>query len=463
MRAYETQIPMYSPQPMYRAPIPQALLQASMRQNPAAVTHPILQLQRLYGNRVVQRSLASVHQQARQSEVAPAVESMIQRARGGGQALERTVRRKMERALGVDFSHVRIHTGQEADTLNRAVQARAFTTGGDIFFRAGEYTPESWKGRELLAHELTHVVQQNGNLQRRLVIGQPNDMYEQEADQVAQAVMQRDEQPVRQRTGSTRVSRRSAPVVQRRVSFDVLDWNAAKLGPPTLQNSPDGRLIIVSPSGQISISALVQVNGTAGDPCAGYQIGTTQTAWMAWTVVWYHGQNVRDGSITVRHRAVMPMRDPAPGGNIWYDPTGGRNVGSVSMCGDSIGVFHRDSPWHAIPKARNNSVVSGNPLNYLRGYTRGLHLVAYLTARDPGGNFLRLPLRFLYWNSIQDFTFTPNFANPRSMWGHTGQVQVNIGSQGSGVTTDAPYFTTSGPHFNTHFNNSANWDINERQ
>jgi len=98
----------------------------------------------------------------------------------------------------------------------------------------------------------------------------------------------------------------------------------------------------------------------------------------------------------------------------------------------------------------------------LRSYTRGLHLVAYLTARDPAGNFLRSPLRFMYWNSLQDFTFTPNFANPLQMWAHTGQVRVNIGSRGSGATADAPYFTVSGPHFNDHFNNSANWRIDER-
>jgi hypothetical protein len=94
--------------------------------------------------------------------VEPEVESAIQGARGGGQAMDGGTRGAMEGAFGVDFGGVRIHTGAHADSLNRAVQARAFTTGQDIFFRQGEYDPGSSGGKELLAHELTHVVQQNG-------------------------------------------------------------------------------------------------------------------------------------------------------------------------------------------------------------------------------------------------------------------------------------------------------------
>jgi len=90
------------------------------------------------------------------------VEAAIQGARGGGQPLDHGTRGQMEQAFGVDFSGVRIHTGEKADSLNKAVQARAFTTGEDIFFGGGEYNPGSSAGKELLAHELTHVVQQNG-------------------------------------------------------------------------------------------------------------------------------------------------------------------------------------------------------------------------------------------------------------------------------------------------------------
>jgi hypothetical protein len=92
--------------------------------------------------------------------VDPAVESGIKQARGGGQPLPEGVRASMEQNFGADFSGVRVHADGQADTLNQALQARAFTTGPDIFFRRGEYRPASAEGQGLLAHELSHVVQQ---------------------------------------------------------------------------------------------------------------------------------------------------------------------------------------------------------------------------------------------------------------------------------------------------------------
>ena len=102
-----------------------------------------------------------------QRDEAPSVssgaETSIENARGGGDSLPDDTRSFLEPRFGQDFSDVRIHTGAEADQLNDTVQARAFTTGSDIFFRDGEYNPNSDAGRELLAHELTHVVQQGGS------------------------------------------------------------------------------------------------------------------------------------------------------------------------------------------------------------------------------------------------------------------------------------------------------------
>jgi hypothetical protein len=96
------------------------------------------------------------------SMAAPAeLESSIQQARSGGQPLADNIRKPMEHAFGADFSRVKIHADSQADQLNQSIQAKAFTTGHDVFFRQGEYNPGSRGGQELLAHELTHVVQQN--------------------------------------------------------------------------------------------------------------------------------------------------------------------------------------------------------------------------------------------------------------------------------------------------------------
>jgi hypothetical protein len=94
----------------------------------------------------------------------PDLEASIQQARGSGQPLADSVREPMEQAFGADFSSVKVHTDAQSDQLNQSIQAKAFTTGQDIFFRQGAYEPGSRGGQELIAHELTHVVQQNGSV-----------------------------------------------------------------------------------------------------------------------------------------------------------------------------------------------------------------------------------------------------------------------------------------------------------
>ncbi|MEL6130535.1 MAG: DUF4157 domain-containing protein [Cyanobacteria bacterium J06554_6] len=89
-------------------------------------------------------------------------EQSLSQARSGGNTMEPNVQAQMESAMGADFSRVKVHTDAHADQLSRSIQAKAFTTGNDVFFKQGAYNPGSRGGQELLAHELTHVVQQNG-------------------------------------------------------------------------------------------------------------------------------------------------------------------------------------------------------------------------------------------------------------------------------------------------------------
>ncbi|MBP0020573.1 MAG: DUF4157 domain-containing protein [Cyanobacteria bacterium SBLK] len=89
------------------------------------------------------------------------IESDIERARGRGQPLDATLQRSLGEVMGFDFSGVRVHTDNKATLLNQSLQAKAFTTGRDVFFRQGTYRPETQEGQKLIAHELTHVVQQN--------------------------------------------------------------------------------------------------------------------------------------------------------------------------------------------------------------------------------------------------------------------------------------------------------------
>ncbi len=82
----------------------------------------------------------------------------------GGRVLPDPVRTEMETQIGEPFDDVSIHTGPEADSLSQEIGARAFTVGRDVVFSNGAFQPESHSGRHLIAHELTHVVQQRGPL-----------------------------------------------------------------------------------------------------------------------------------------------------------------------------------------------------------------------------------------------------------------------------------------------------------
>ncbi len=90
----------------------------------------------------------------------PKLEARLHALRGRGRPLPATERTFFEPRFGHDFSRVRVHSGAEAAELAQAVHARAFTTGPDVVFGAGRYVPGTTAGRRLLAHELTHVVQQ---------------------------------------------------------------------------------------------------------------------------------------------------------------------------------------------------------------------------------------------------------------------------------------------------------------
>lgn len=111
--------------------------------------------------------------------------------RSSGQPLDAAARSFFEPRFGHDFSSVRVYTDAKASESARAVNALAYTVGRNVVFDAGQYAPQSPVGRRLMAHELTHVVQQSqtsGFIQHNLAIGNSGDSSEREADSVAQVL-----------------------------------------------------------------------------------------------------------------------------------------------------------------------------------------------------------------------------------------------------------------------------------
>jgi hypothetical protein len=102
-----------------------------------------------------------------------AVEQKINAKKGSGKPLNDQVKADMEQSFKFDFSEVKIHDDKESAELCASLNAQAFAIGNDIFFNTGKYDPESDRGRELLAHELTHVVQQKDQVQRAVAYRNP--------------------------------------------------------------------------------------------------------------------------------------------------------------------------------------------------------------------------------------------------------------------------------------------------
>ncbi len=96
------------------------------------------------------------------AQPASSVESTLASSPGSGSKMDNNIRSEMESGFGADFSQVRIHTGHDAVNMNRQMGAQAFAHGNDIYFNEGKYDPISKKGKHLLAHELTHTIQQKG-------------------------------------------------------------------------------------------------------------------------------------------------------------------------------------------------------------------------------------------------------------------------------------------------------------
>jgi hypothetical protein len=133
----------------------------------------------------LQRSAAST---ASGGGVPPIVHDVL---RAPGQPLDATTRALMEPRFGHDFSRVRVHTDAQAFESARAVDALAYTVGRNVVFGSGQYAPETRAGQRLLAHELTHVVQQSSgptSLQP-LSLGPTNSAAEREAGAVADSIV----------------------------------------------------------------------------------------------------------------------------------------------------------------------------------------------------------------------------------------------------------------------------------
>lgn len=176
-----------------KAKKPKPLEEGMNKQRPVSVERDktgLASLQQLVGNRAVQRLLAQRSGDG-PFELDDDTAGRINRERGGGQPLDTALQKQASASMGHDLSGVRVHTSPEAHELSRQLSAKAFTTGQDVFFREGAYEPHSSAGQELIAHELTHVVQQSSGAvggAGKMTVNPPGDVFEHEADAIAKTI-----------------------------------------------------------------------------------------------------------------------------------------------------------------------------------------------------------------------------------------------------------------------------------
>jgi hypothetical protein len=160
------------------------------------------------GNENNDEEINAPHRIADRGEDFPAPPLVKKVLQSPGQPIDAEARAAMESHFGHDFSRVRIHADQRAAQSAHAVGARAFTVGNEIVFAPGQYTPHTLAGQKLLAHELAHVIQQQGvadhaqGPQESLTVGAPDDDFEQQADLIADSVMHSSVTPAPIRAGS---------------------------------------------------------------------------------------------------------------------------------------------------------------------------------------------------------------------------------------------------------------------
>lgn len=162
-----------------------------------ATPQSLLTMQRLAGNAAVAQLLSEGGATELEEEGAVAGRSPVLDVveGGGGRPLGDRTRVSMERALGTDLSDVRIHDDSAASRSAEAIRARAYTVGNDVVFREGAYQPDTADGQRVLAHELTHVVQQRSGPVDGTVTGggialsDPDDRFERAAEANADRIM----------------------------------------------------------------------------------------------------------------------------------------------------------------------------------------------------------------------------------------------------------------------------------
>lgn len=261
--------------------------------------------------------------------------------RAPGQPLDSATRAFFEPRFGHDFSQVRVHADAKAVESARAVNALAYTVGRDIVFGQGQFAPRATSGQHLLAHELAHVVQQGGqpaSQQTNLEVGEPQDRFEKEADDVAEAIMAINSGFQLSIAGPNGTAAEDEPY-QQRIEFEGQSGLVTRAPMPELRTSVSlRRTPTIQRAASFAAGAVHSVWNLAQTLAAGRMQG-------GFTPPMLNGTQILSAATAMSsiNRPVLGGRSTATGVECWVNSVG-NNVGSFDMTLPAAGPWTTTTP-----------------------------------------------------------------------------------------------------------------------
>jgi hypothetical protein len=351
---------------------------------------------------------------ARPAEPTSASGSVHEVLHSPGQPLLPAVRGFMESRLGHDFGQVRVHTEAKAAESAQAVNALAYTVGSHIVFGAGEYAPESTRGRRLLAHELMHVAQQGqqpvtGGTTLR--IGPADSPYEQEADRQAAALASDTQPPTAARHASPQRPPLT-PVIQRAVRFrpnrplSIDQWDGG--GTTITGDTAD----IVH--GDFAATAEVHAEADAAGEFANWEVGFLQNDRITWSRTYWTRDNA-DGRGRFLERKLRvpttPLRDHANDAIVWAAPGEFADVATAAGGALAVDIPLSSSDQPSTPETIDGSQAAGadasDGADNIFQFRQGDNFISFISAHNTVTDEWR-HLELIYWSVQDSVDFAPD-------------------------------------------------------
>jgi hypothetical protein len=351
------------------------------------------------------------------AKINPGIESSINSIKESGQPLSKSARNYFEPRFGYDFSGVRVHTDNKASETAKSINAKAFTKGRNIVFGAGQYAPETNKGKTLLAHELTHVVQQNVNR-----FGQSNKL----------------QRAVKFKADFENISLKKASGA----SISVSTYN--------YQNA------------DFSADAKIVATGDTNAELNQWDVGVMQDQVQTWDRYYWQRTNT-DGKGSFVEKKYKPIntrfRDQLGGSTtVWCADSEHQLLSGVASAPKGT-KFQKSTTVHTSdvpqgPETVNGSSVPGmdasDGTRNIKTHRTGARFDTYISARNTVTGAWR-HLRRLNWNFQRSLDFTGKGATLA-----VGPENVQLGKHGPySAGKNAPL--TTGKTYNTTLNDNASW------